>query len=567
MRPPTPPTPGKPVSANWGREVCDALRRMRLQAGPGIRLSQTPEGTTITAPPPPPREEPDLPMPFDIRVAKASGEWKIQAWLPADQTMLVARNGVSAINDEFAEHVEDGWVDVATLGEAPTGILLVTVDIQSTPVDESVEYSWRFVVGAPEETGIDWLDYPATNRFAEVIIRRNDTPTLVAVVVGTAVVQYHRGAISTFGMDVDSLDSDNRSLAVIEQLQAYQLWKFDDPDYRLTTPLDVSDTEHYDRVQILLRQRGDDLAEAGDGPMELHYASLGVIAQALVDAITTPHDDYKPEPSPWREAWDYYIGEGVINMFGGGDDNLTLIYNTLDNRYWVKGRGYMDCYGSSIGNSPESGPIIDLENCMLTDGDGNENVQWVARILNGAEGTASIDWGLRRAIDGNNKTSIGWGERLLRDTAAALSIDWTDREMYDSAAAVAADWDGRQLFDSAEVLAADWESRTLYHSSGRIVADWANGLLYDASADLSAMTIDLNGGLYDGGGGVMLRWRGAGARTLYGAWQVNALGGSFATPSLALNGTTVTGVATVAVVTAVDFGAQTVTTQNVKVLT
>ncbi|NLE41517.1 MAG: hypothetical protein GX615_06760, partial [Lentisphaerae bacterium] len=56
------------------------------------------------------------------------------------------------------------------------------------------------------------------------------------------------------------------------------------------------------------------------------------------------------------------------------------------------------------------------------------------------------------------------------------------------------------------------------------------------------------------------------ARRLDGAWAVNA-GGSLATPSLILSGTTVTGVATVAVVTAVDFGTQTVTTQNVKVLT
>ncbi|MDD4059184.1 MAG: hypothetical protein PHW08_00600 [Kiritimatiellae bacterium] len=51
MKTPTAPQPGYPVTANWGREVCDALRRMRLQAGPGIRLSQTPEGTTITAAP------------------------------------------------------------------------------------------------------------------------------------------------------------------------------------------------------------------------------------------------------------------------------------------------------------------------------------------------------------------------------------------------------------------------------------------------------------------------------------------------------------------------------------
>lgn len=549
MKTPTAPQPGYPVTANWGREVCDALRRMRLQAGPGIRLSQTPEGTTISAPPPPPREEPDLPMPFDIRVANAAGAWSIQAWLPADQTMLVARNGVSAINDEFAEHVEDGWVDVATLGEAPTGILLVTVDIQSTPVDESVEYSWRFVVGAPEETGIDWLDYPATNRFAEVIIRRNDTPTLVAVVVGTAVVQYHRGAISTFGMDVDSLDSDNRSLAVIEQLQAYQLWKFDDPDYRLTTPLDVSDTEHYDRVQILLRQRGDDLAEAGDGPMELHYASLGVIAQALVDAITTPHDDYKPDPSPWREAWDNYIGEGVTNLFGGGPENLTLIYNSLDGRYWVKGGASGNCYGLSIGNSATSGPIIDLANCKLTDGGGNENVQWVARILNGSEGTVSVNWGERQCKDANGRVSVDWNQRLLKDNSGSLALDWNDRILYDADGVKAVDWATRQLFIGGD---------------GPIAIDWGLGYLYSFSKSTPAVSLDWNSYvLLDSSHNPALWWT---ERYLYGAWAVQA-GGSISTPSLTLGAATVTGVATVAVVTGVDFVNQTVTTQNVKVLT
>lgn len=547
------PTVNTPLSSSWARDVTRALNRLHISGGRGVLVGQDAHGVNISLAPANPVPVIERPMPFDVRMHYDATEnaWLLQAWLPADQTMLVARNGVSAINDEFAEHVEDGWVDVATFGEAPTGILLVTVDIQSTPVDESVEYSWRFVVGAPEETGIDWLDYPATNRFAEVIIRRNDTPTLVAVVVGTAVVQYHRGAISTFGMDVDSLDSDNRSLAVIEQLQAYQLWKFDDPDYREVTPIDVSDTEHYDRVQILLRQRGDDLAEAGDGPMELHYASLGVIAQALVDAITTPHDDYKPEPSPWREAWDNYIGEGVLNMFGGGDTDLTLIYNMLDAHYWVKGKGYMDCYGSSIGNSPESGPIIDLENCMLTDGDGNENVQWVARILNGSEGTVSVNWGSRQCKDADGKTSVDWLERLLRDAAEAESVNWADREMYDAGGVKVCDWDNCKTYSPANGwLTIDWEAMQLYSH----VFEYGPPV---KSLDWSACTT------YDAAGNTTMSWR---VRQLMGSWSV-ASGGAFATPKLTLGGTDATGISTVAVVTGVDFVNQTVTTANIKVLT
>lgn len=517
--------------------------------------------------------EDEPPMPFDLVVDTVDGVSVLKAWLPADQTMLVARNGTSAANDEFAEHVEDGWVEIATLGEAPTGILLVTVDIQSTPVDESVEYSWRFVVGAPEETGIDWLDYPATNRFAEVIIRRNDTPTLVAVVVGTEVFQYHRGAIATYSMDVDSLAGDNRSMEIIEPTQAYQLWRFGDPDYRLETPLPLDDTEHYDRVQILVRQRGADISAGLAGPIELQYASLGVIAQALVDAITTPHDDYKPEPSPWREAWDNYIGEGVTNLFGGGPENLTLIYNSLDGRYWVKGRGYMDCYGSSIGNSPASGPIIDLENCMLTDGDGNENVQWVARILNGSGGTASVNWGERQCKDADGKTSVDWAERLLRDAAAALSIDWADREMYDSAGDEAADWGDRLLYDADGEVSARWGDRQLICAANNLPSlDWGFCYLYKISQGLAdKLTLDWGGcALWDPAswGGQLppvptLVWD---TRTLNGTWTV-ATGGSLATPKLTLGGTDATGISTVAVVTGVDFVNQTVTTANIKVLT
>lgn len=538
----------KATVAELGRRIEDQADAeatpLRVEAGNGIEVQEAGGAWRVSAAA---AADEERPMPFDVRMHYDATEnaWLLQAWLPAEQTMLVARNGVSAINDEFAGHVEDGWVDVATLGEAPTGILLVTVDIQSTPVDESVEYSWRFVVGAPEETGIDWLDYPVTNRFAEVIIRRNDTPTLVAVVVGTAVVQYHRGAISTFGMDVDSLDSDNRSLAVIEQLQAYQLWKFDDPDYRMVTPIDVSDTEHYDRVQILIRQRGDDLVAAGDGPMVLQYASLGVIAEALVDAITTPHDDYKPEPSPWREAWDAYVNGRIENLMGGGDieeiieGNAARIYDLLkpyiDDDFWQTGGNYTTCWGSSIGNAGGAGEgvVIDLANYMLMRSTGIKTVDWEAMEL----------W--------TTKLSIDWADRLMWDGAEKKSIDWSTRLLHDDAGIKTVDWNNCQAFASYNGwLSIDWEAMQLYSH----VLEYGPPV---KSLDWSACTT------YDAAGNTTMSWR---VRQLMGAWSI-ASGGSFATPSLELNGTTVSGVATVAVVTGVDFVNQTVTTANIKVLT
>ncbi len=45
------PAKGDRITADWAREVVRAIRSLRLQQGPGIRLSRTPEGTTISAAP------------------------------------------------------------------------------------------------------------------------------------------------------------------------------------------------------------------------------------------------------------------------------------------------------------------------------------------------------------------------------------------------------------------------------------------------------------------------------------------------------------------------------------
>lgn len=45
------PAKGDRITADWARELVKAIRSLRLQQGPGIRLSRTPEGTTISAVP------------------------------------------------------------------------------------------------------------------------------------------------------------------------------------------------------------------------------------------------------------------------------------------------------------------------------------------------------------------------------------------------------------------------------------------------------------------------------------------------------------------------------------
>lgn len=54
------PAPGAPVTADWARRIARALRSMRIVGGPGIKVSTTPSGTTVSVPPPK-RAEKEIP--------------------------------------------------------------------------------------------------------------------------------------------------------------------------------------------------------------------------------------------------------------------------------------------------------------------------------------------------------------------------------------------------------------------------------------------------------------------------------------------------------------------------
>lgn len=43
------PAKGDRITADWARELVRAVRSLRLIAGPGLRLTRTPEGTTVSA--------------------------------------------------------------------------------------------------------------------------------------------------------------------------------------------------------------------------------------------------------------------------------------------------------------------------------------------------------------------------------------------------------------------------------------------------------------------------------------------------------------------------------------
>ena len=136
--------------------------------------------------------------------------------------------------------------------------------------------------------------------------------------------------------------------------------------------------------------------------------------------------------------------------------------------------------------------------------------------------------------DGAEKKSIDWSTRLLHDDAGIKTLDWNNCQAF-------ASYNGW--------LSIDWEAAQLYSH----VFEYGPPV---KSLDWNACTT------YDAAGNTTMSWR---VRQLMGSWSI-AAGGSFATPRLALNGTTVSGVSTVAVVTDVDFINQTVTTANIWVL-
>lgn len=193
MKTPTAPQPGYPVTANWGREVADSLRRMRLQAGPGIRLSQTPEGTTITAPPPPPREEPDLPMPFDVQATISSGSAALRIYI-VNKDEIVTRNG-HAVPAE-AGIVGEGWEALDSVSASGIVFVWLTLDAVSSATGPwyagQADVEWSLATGAA---------LPSLDAAAE----RQQTPTLIAVIVDGVVNQVRHGCVATF---YDAPDSE-----------------------------------------------------------------------------------------------------------------------------------------------------------------------------------------------------------------------------------------------------------------------------------------------------------------------------------------------------------------------
>lgn len=147
MKTPTAPQSGAPVTANWGREVCDALRRMRLQAGPGIRLSQTPEGTTISAARAP-VTPPAVAFPYGPRWAFGI-EFYSATVEEVEQPHVRIHNIVTRTGQIYAT----GGPLTALLGTAFDGLLFLVVDWDQYPDGETL-FSLLPVAEDPLDPGV-----------------------------------------------------------------------------------------------------------------------------------------------------------------------------------------------------------------------------------------------------------------------------------------------------------------------------------------------------------------------------------------------------------------------------
>lgn len=112
-------------------------------------------------------------------------------------------------------------------------------------------------------------------------------------------------------------------------------------------------------------------------------------------------------------------------------------YDALDpakRRFWEKGDGYSENYGTSIG-SDSSTMVIDLSNKRLT------------------SGTIRVDWGYYALYDSTEARTVEWNEAKLYIpvTGTEISIDWASRELFDSSPAASLDWQNRYL------AAGDWD--------------------------------------------------------------------------------------------------------------
>lgn len=107
------PAPGAPVTADWARRIARSMRSMRLSGGPGVRVSTTPSGTTVSAtaarhPSADPNARPRYPFELGI-TEKPNGDLRLSLWTTG---LKVCVNGVEADLANQSQ-IGNGWATIA----------------------------------------------------------------------------------------------------------------------------------------------------------------------------------------------------------------------------------------------------------------------------------------------------------------------------------------------------------------------------------------------------------------------------------------------------------------------
>ena len=90
-QPPSLPSPGDPLRASWARQLLDAVRSLRIIAGPGLVSHQTPAGMTLALASAIPKAGSAIRLvPADVCPAVIRGD----AGVPGVYDVLLCPNGI-----------------------------------------------------------------------------------------------------------------------------------------------------------------------------------------------------------------------------------------------------------------------------------------------------------------------------------------------------------------------------------------------------------------------------------------------------------------------------------------
>lgn len=433
------------MTADWGREVCDALARLRPSVGPGLKMSQTPQGTVYSLAERSERRTEATPMPFDIRTVASGETISLEAWMPADTTTVVRRNGYYVAPPSTLSGGTEGWITFWT-GLSPESTYYVIRRIQAIGGGLA---AWPPNVG--NEWILDVVENPSAAAPPEIM-----TDELIAVCVDGKVAQITRGAFSTYAYPPDEIMEPAKG--------SKSLQYFDNGEigfYGFRDPATISAADGIASVvcDLTLRHQGN----VEDSTL-VNYMSFQDLVDYIIGAMP-------PYPEQDLDPYDLFVNhpcpvppDGKIVVFDPCGGN-TGTGGWISKAYWESGDGTATCYGSGIADENQT-EKINLTGSTLTV-PGEDTLNWGTKILdfgwkaNDALQHLSADFGIRNLFDPSGILAVDWDERVLLDSSEIGSVGWSERLLTRDSGSYAVDWQNSILYDAAEDPAVSWVSRTL----------------------------------------------------------------------------------------------------------